>query len=223
MKRVRLLLVAVLAGTLASTALAANGNPRAAHTAVGSASATAALVRRSDLPKGWKGSAPPKVATTSKLCRGLRPNQSDLVETGFAVAPDFSLGQTASVTQWVRAFRSAKQADTSWSRTVTIGLVTCLARQLEAASNAKSKVTVTGQYRLQVPKAARRAAGFRVVAHAVTPDDKFNVYADVVVVQQGNRITTMTFTGFVQPFDAALQDKLVRTVGARLGGKPAAA
>jgi hypothetical protein len=217
------LIVALLAGTLASTALAANGNPRRQHTAVGTASAMQALVRRADLPKGWAGASSKPVADSSKLCNGLRPQQSDLVETGYAVAPDFSLGQTARVTQWVRTFRSAKQADTSWSRTVTIGLVECLARQLGSISTAKSKVTVTGQFRLVVPKAAKRAAGFRVVAHAVTPDDKFNVYADVVVLEQGNRLTTMTFTGFVQPFDAALQAKLVRTVGARLGGKPTVA
>jgi hypothetical protein len=223
MRRVRFLLVALLAGTLASAALAANGSPRPRHTAVGMASAMQALVQRSDLPRGWAGAASKPAADTSKLCNGLRPRQSDLVETGYAVAPDFSLGQTARVTQWVRTFRSARQADASWSRTVTIGLVSCLAKQLQSASDAKSKVTVTGQFRLEVPKAARRAAGFRVVAHAVTPDDKFNVYADVVVLEQGNRLTTMTFTGFVQPFEAALQNKLIRTVGARLGGKPTVA
>jgi hypothetical protein len=223
MRRVRLLLVAVLAGALVPSALAANGDPRPRHTAVGMASATSALVRRSDLPKGWTGEKVSQSAGASKLCKDVRPYQSDLVETGYAVAPRFSLGQTASVSQWARTFRSAKQADTSWSRTVTIGLVTCLARQLEAASSKKSKITIKGQYRLEVPKAAKRTAGFRVVAHAVTPDDRFDVYADVVVLEQGNRITTMTFTGFVQPFDAGLQSKLVRTVGARLGGKPAVA
>lgn len=222
MRRVRLLLVAALAGTLATSALAAPGDPRARHTVAGQASAQSALVKRSDLPKGWTGSKVTETPGGSKLCKDVRPFQGDLVETGYAVAPRFNLGQTASVTQWVRTFRSAKQADTSWSRTVTIGLVSCLAKQLEAASTKKSRITVTGQYRLEVPKAAKRAAGFRVVAH-VKADDTFDVYADVVVLEQGNRLAVMTFTGFRQPFDAALQSKLVRTVGARLGGKSAVA
>jgi hypothetical protein len=222
MGRMRLLLVALAAGALASTAAAANGNPREQHTATGTYSATQALLRRSDLPSGWKGTTS-KPAGASKLCRDVRPNQSDLVETGYAVAKDYNLGQTARVTQWVRTFKTARQAATSWSRTVTIGLVSCLAKQLESASNAKSTVKVAGQYRLQVPKAAADAAGFRVVAHAVTPDDRFDVYADIVVLHQGNRITTLTFTGFLQPFDSALQSKLIRTVGQRLGGKPAVA
>lgn len=222
MGRVRLLLVVALAGVLATAASAANGDPKAQHTAVGTVAAQKGLLQRGDFPKGWKGTVSKPVGA-STLCRDVRPNLSDLTEVGYAVARDYSFGQTANATQWVRVYKSQAQAKTAWSRTVTIGLVSCLAKQLEAASNAKSKVTVTGQFRLPVPKAAADAAGFRVVAHAVTPDDKFNVYADIVVLRQGATITTMTFTGFLYPFDSGLEAKLVRTIGQRIGGKAAVA
>jgi len=182
------------------------------------------LLRLSDFGKGWKAKdAKPAKTTTPDLCRDTRPNLSDLVEAGYAQSPDFNLGQLQAVSQWVRVFASQPQADKAWSRSVTIGLVSCLAKQLQAASNSKSKITIVGEYRLPVPRVGKNAAGFRVVSHAKTPDDSFNVYADIVVVQQGRAISVATMTGFLEPLATASEARLVRTIASRLGAKVGAA
>jgi hypothetical protein len=212
----------LLAAVLVSAALATDGDPRERHTPIAMVEAQKGLLRRSDFGDDWKAKTA-KPAGSSSLCRDTRPNLSDLVETGFARSPDFNLGQLQAVSQWVRVFASPAQADKAWSRTVTIGLVSCLAQQLRAASNDKSKVTIVGQYRLPVPKAGKNAAGFRVVSHAKTPDDSFDVYADIVVVQQGRAISVATMTGFIEPLATASEARLVRTIASRLGAKVGAA
>jgi hypothetical protein len=211
----------VLAGLLASTAAAATGEPRKRHTIEGSAAAQRPLIRKSDL-KGWK-SAESKPAGASKACDGLRPNLSNLTETGYAEAPDFNLGQLSSVSQSVRVFKTADAAAAAYARTVTIGLVACVAKELEAASNKTATIKATGQFRLPVPQVTAKTAGFRVVAAAKTDHESFKVYADIVVIQRGDTITTVTFTGFTAPVDTALEERLVRTIGQRLGATPTAA
>jgi hypothetical protein len=185
-----------------------------------------ALLKPSDFPKGWK-STPSKPVAASSLCAGTRPNFSDLTETGYALAPDFALGQQQAVSQWVRVFKNAKQAAASYSRTVTIGLVSCLAKQLKAASSAKAVVSITGMFRLSPAKVAQQIDGFRVVAHTVAKSEheQFDVYVDVLVIRQGATVTTVTMTGFVQPMDATNEARLTRTIATRLGGggKPAVA
>jgi hypothetical protein len=225
MGRVRVLLVAVLAaGVLATSALAAAGDPKKAHSPDGMRTAQKALLKSSDFPKGWKGT-PSKPVGASSLCKDTRPSFADLTETGYATAPDFSLGQLQSVSQWARTFRSAQQATTAYSRTVTIGLVSCLAKQLKAASSAKATVAIVGQFRLSLPKVAQQIDGFRVVAHTNVKSEKeqFDVYADVMVIRQGSTLTTVTMTGFIKAMDAATEARLARTIAGRLGGKPNAA
>lgn len=220
----RLFLVAALACVLASPALAAAGDPRQAHTSAGAQAAQKPLLKRSDFPKGWK-STPAKPTGSNGLCKDTQPNLSDLTETGYAVAPDFALGQLQAVSQWARVFKNAKQAQSSYSRTVTIGLVSCLAKQLKAASSSKATVSIVGQFRLDLPKVAQQIDGFRVVAHtkAAKENEQFNVYADVIVIRQGSTVTTVTMTGFVQPIDSAFEARLARTIAGRLGGPAAAA
>jgi hypothetical protein len=224
MTGVRLLLVAVVAGVLASPALGAAGDPKHAHSLEGTLSARKALLAVGDFPKGWKAT-PSKPVASSSACKDTRPNLSDLTETGYVNAPDFSLGQLQHVTQWVRVYRSAKQAETAYGRTVTIGLVSCLAKQLKAASSAKASVAIVGQFRLALPKVAQQVDGFRVVAHTNVKSEKeqFNVYADVMVIRQGATVTTVTMTGFIKPMDASMEARLARTIAGRLGGKPTVA
>jgi hypothetical protein len=224
MATTRVVIVALAAAVLAPAALAAAGDPRVAHTVKGGLAAQKALLKRSDFGKGWKATKASKPQSNA-LCKDTRPNLSDLTETGYALAPSFALGQLQAVNQWVRVYRNARQAQTAYSRSVTIGLVSCLAKQLEAASNAKATISVVGRYRLEVPKATQQADGFRVVARTKADGGKevFDVYADVMVLRQGAAVTTVTMTGFTQPLSAALEGTLARKIAARLGAKPVGA
>jgi hypothetical protein len=220
----RALIVALAALALAAPAFAANGEPKAAHTPAGTVAANKALLKRSDFAKGWKGT-PAAKPKPNALCKDTRPNLSDLTETGYAQSPDFALGQLQAVSQSVRVYKSAQQAQTAYSRSVTIGLVSCIAAQLKAASSSTAKITITGQYRLTLPRTTQQGAGFRVVAHTVADKGKetFDVYADVMVLRQGDAVSTVTMTGFVQPLAQSFESSLARTIGVRLGGKPAGA
>lgn len=212
-------LALLLAGTLATGAAAANGDPRARHTAAGEAAAEHVLIRSADLGKGWKASAPPG-RPSATVCKGLRPNLSDLVEAGYAQAPTFTLGQLATVTQSVRVFASNRDAGKAWERTDSLGLVLCLEQQLQSATFAKALVRPAGQYRLDFGRLAPRVDGFRVVAAVVPKDEKpFRVYADVLLLGRGATLTTVTFLGFLQPLDSAVEQRLARTLAARLGAK----
>jgi hypothetical protein len=224
MATARALIVALVAAVLAAPAFGATGDPRVAHTPVGVVAAQKALLQRSDFPKGWK-STPGTAPKSNSLCKNTRPNLSDLTETGYALSPSFAFGQLQAVNQWVRVYKSARQAQTAYSRSVTIGLVSCLAAQLKSASNSKATITIKGQYRLAVPKAAQQADGFRVVAHTKADGGKevFDVFADVLVLRQGAAVTTVTMTGFIQPVATAFENSLARTIAARLGAKPAGA
>jgi hypothetical protein len=212
------LLISVLAAVVLAPSAVAAGEPTPHHTPLGQATALSVLLKKADLGKGWKA-APPSKAATSSVCAGERSNQSDLTETGYGESSDFSFGQSEQVSQWARVFKSSAQADSSYMRTVTIALVDCLAKELEAASYKKSTIKVTGQYRLQFPKLTPNAAGFRVVAHAKTPDAQFNVYADILVIQRGETLTTMTFTGFGTPVATPFEQGLARIAAKRLGAK----
>jgi hypothetical protein len=217
-------IVVLAAAVLAAPAYGANGDPRIAHTPLGAVAAQKPLLKKSDFGKGWKAT-PATKPKANALCKDTRPNLSDLTETGYALAPDFALGQLQAVSQWVRVYKSAKQAQTAYSRSVTIGLVSCLAKQLRSASNSKAKVTIKGQYRLALPKAAEQTDGFRVVAHTVADGGRetFDVFADVIVLRQGATVTTVTMTGFIQPLATAFENSLARTIGSRLGARPGGA
>jgi hypothetical protein len=119
---------------------------------------------------------------------GERSNQSDLTETGYGESSDFSFGQSEQVSQWARVFGSSAQADSSYMRTVTIALVDCLAKELEAASDKKSTIKVTG-------------------------------FADILVIQRGQTLTTTTFTGFGNPVAAPFEQGLARIAAKRSGAK----
>ena len=225
MAATRALIVVLAAAVLAApAAYGASGDPKVAHTPAGTVAAQKPLLKKSDFGKGWKAT-PATKPKANALCKDTRPNLSDLTETGYALAPDFALGQLQAVSQWVRVYKSAKQAETAYSRSVTIGLVSCLAKQLQAASNSKAKVTIKGQYRLALPKAAQQADGFRVVAHTVADSGKetFDVFADVLVLRQGATVTTVTMTGFIQPLATSFENSLARVIGSRLGARPGGA
>jgi hypothetical protein len=162
---VRPLVVAVLAGVLASSALAAAGDPTERHTPAGTATAQKALRKLSDFPKGWKAKTA-KPSAPSSACKDTRPNVSDLTEIGYAAAPDFNPGEAQSVSQFVRTYAGAAQAEQAFMRTDTIGLVSCLSAQLRAASTAKATIAIKGQYRLAPPRSVQEIDGFRVGAHA---------------------------------------------------------
>lgn len=215
-----LVVAALLAGVLAGVASAAPGDPKLRHTAAGEVAAAKLLVRVADLGKGWKATPAPPASTGSSVCKGLRPNLSDLVERGRAIAPTFTLGQLATVTQSVRVFATRAQAATAWQRTDSLDLVLCLERQLRSATFAKATVKPVGRFRLDLGRPTAHTDGLRVVA-AVSPTDEapFRVYADVLVLGRGTALTTVTFLGFVQPVNDALERRIARTLAQRLGAK----
>lgn len=214
-----LVLAAALACVLAATASAATGDPKQRHTPAGELAAGKVLVRTADLGKGWKAT-PQAASTSASVCKGLRPNLSDLVEAGYAQSPLFTLGQLATVTQSVRVFATKAQTGTAWLRTDSLGLVLCLEKQLKAATFKNATVLPAGQFRLDFGKLTQHTDGFRVVA-AVSPKDDppFKVYADVLLLSRGRTLTTVTFLGFLQPVNDALERRIARTLAARLGAK----
>lgn len=187
------------------------------HTAKDTAIAKRVLLRLSDLGKGWTAS-PVAAGPTSLTCGSLQPRQSDLVETGAAVSPNFrgsSTGPFVSQSVWV--YKTDVQAAKLWRRVVGPGLARCLKQTVEAGSTKDVTFTVKRSGELAVPKLAKRAAGFRVVATATSPGQSVTAYYDMIVVSNGRTVTQISFAAFQAPIPAAVEITLARAVAARMG------
>lgn len=217
----RLLVVAALAAaSFAPTAAAAPGDPQARHTAADSAFARSVLLEAGDVGAGWKA-APASASPNAITCPSVRPNESDLVQTGLA-ARSFSQGQDRQIAQAVRVFKTNAQANRAWERTVTVGLLVCDEQRIEQSN---MHIKVTQQFRLVFPRVAPHTAGFRITAVARSADGKkitARLYVDLLLLGRGKTIATAVFTSAGKPLARPFEEGIARALAQRLGARPVA-
>jgi hypothetical protein len=211
---------AVLAATSASVhvALGAGGEPQKRPVAADGRLAASVLLTRADLGAGtWK--LVPGATTTLSNCgiiRRLQPIESDLVETGTANGPLFANKAAQALTQSVRVFATAKQANEAWSRTDTKNLVICMEQQVENLSTMGAPVSVTDWRPLNLPKLADRTAAYRVIATASAGKKKSIVYFDLILLAHGRTMTKIIFSALGNPFSSAYETRLANVLSRRL-------
>ncbi len=196
---------------------AAAALPAVHHTRAGTAAAQAALLRASDLGKGWSGKA--SVQRGVRLaCPGYAPSGAGIVEVGGAASPDFSYGTTGPfVSQETSVYATAAEARTYWARAVRPGLLACVAQNVEALAAKGAKVAITRRETLPFSSSAPRAAAYRVVARV----NRLTLYFDVILLGSGRAIAAIAVSSFEQAPPAAFEQILAHDLAARLGPQAA--
>jgi hypothetical protein len=184
------------------------------------AAARAALLRRSDLGRGWSVQAPPPARVPSITCAGFDPVVKDAVQVGAAAAPTFQATANGPfVSEAAHAYRTAGQEATVWGAVVRPGLLRCAKASLRAGGGGGVRFRVTGGRGLPLPALRVRAAGYRVSGTASLPYQTIDVYLDLLVVGQGTTIATVTVSSLEQPPPSRLDLRFVRAVARRMSGK----
>jgi hypothetical protein len=194
----RLAAVALVALACAGVALASGGEPRKQHTAADVAKARAAVLKAADLGAGWR-SKPAGSDSGTPRCKGFRPDESDLIETGSADSPEFDKG-VRYVSSSAAVYKTAAQAQASWDRVVKPGLLDCLGSIFDkGATGSNVTVKTVGKRALAFPKLAPRSAAYRLNFTAKTQGLTLRGAVDLILLGKGRMDAVMISVSFGTP------------------------
>jgi hypothetical protein len=209
-----ILAVAIPVLVVAATAVAAKSPVTPADTAV----ARGAVLRRSDLGRGWTGQAAP-VHVPPLTCPQFSPSLRGVVQTGAAASPTFAEGSSGPFVGSVAyVFKTAAQATAVWRRAVTAKLGRCVAASLKNGSGHGVTFAVTGTQPLALPPIATARRGYRVAGMASSSGEELGVYLDELVLERGRTLVVLSYSSFSAPAPRELELRLARTVARRLTG-----
>jgi hypothetical protein len=207
----------------ASVAHAAGFDPVVKPTLAGMAAAHRALVTGGELGSSWTQGLPFTPSASAIPCQSLKPDQSDLVETGVG-GTSFDRGPWLNVTAATRVFATDTQAEDSWRHTNGAALVQCYERSLEGDGE-----KLQSARHFPFPSSAQHSAGFRLVmttAHRPTlgkgPALLVRVYTDVFALSSGRTQELVAFSSLTGPLSHGFEGRIVRQVGERLTSRPTA-
>jgi hypothetical protein len=203
----RRLLACLVVVALVSTgaALAGRGDPRKQLTRADQARAKAMLLRKSDLPAGFR--AQTSSNESDLYCEAL--DESDLTLTGDAVS-EFVQPPTAVFSQ-AQVYESLADANASWRRGTSSAGLRCLTTVLRAELE-KSGVTEVRFGRLAFPRLAQRSVAYRLTGRV----QGIPIFLDVVVMQQSRAHAAVYMTSPFGPFARSQQLRLARLVEGRM-------
>src|SRR5262245_55993538 len=122
----KLALVLTIAAVCAGAAAAAT-SPKVAHTAAGTNTAQASLLRIGDFGSGWTSSAATGGAGLNFACPGFTPKQNDVTEIGTASSPTFKASTIGPiVAQRTSVYTNAASAAKLWRRAIKPKLIGCV-------------------------------------------------------------------------------------------------
>ena len=203
----RAVAVLLLVGLVsAGVARAAGGDPQKRLTPADQARAKAMLVRRSDLPTGYR------VARQSSLrdvhCAAV--DDSDLVVTGEGRSGfDRTPVAVASASE---VYRTLANANAAWRRSTSPGGRACLEQELrrELASVGVQRIHIAAPFAL--PSLAQRRYLFRIAGSA----QGIPVVFDLVALQRSRAQAVLLFASALEPVSKAEQARLAGLVAARM-------
>lgn len=207
----------------ASVARAAGLDPVVKPTVAGMAAAHRALVTGGELGSSWTQGLSFTPSASAIPCPSLKPDQSDLVETGVG-GTSFDRGPWLNVTAATRVFATDAQAADSWRDTNVPALVRCYERSLEGDGE-----KLQSARRFPFPSTAQHSAGFRLVTTMARKPALgkgsallLRVYTDVFALSSGRTQELVAFSSFTSPVSHGFEGRIVRQVGTRLSGRPTA-
>ncbi len=177
-------------------AFAANGEPKHAYTTASQALARKIVLHRADLPAGFKSS--PSTGNTEKppTCKGFKPDQSDLTQTGKAEADFDMAGNPPLVSSSADVWSSPGQARTAFDRVVRPGLDKCLFDLFAAglkANAAKGVRYVPVSHKLEPLKGlGDQAAHVRLVFTGIQGKVHIPLTSDYYAIRKGSVTALVT-------------------------------
>jgi hypothetical protein len=209
-----------LAACCSSVARAAGVDPVVKPTTAGMATAQRALVTGGELGSAWTEGVAFTPTPSAIPCQGLKPNQSQLVETGVG-GTSFDRGPWLNLTAATRVFATAAQTQDSWRDTSGPALARCYERSLEGDGE-----RLRNAQRFTFPSRAQHSAGFRLVttmarrpALGQGPALLVRVYTDVFALSSGRTQELVAFSSFTSPLSHAFEARIVRQVSLRLASR----
>ena len=214
MRRVAAVIVAVLA--LASTAGAAERNPRLEQVrlnAADNALARSIAITQREAGAGFRKTAIPS-GDQQLSCPGFNPNVSRFTITGKSTTA-YVHASGASIVSAVEVFESRADASGDFRAAATPAVARCLRLQLQRDLGATGlTASIRSASVVPAPRVAERRIAYRIVARLTAGTTAVTITSDVVVLQRGRSIAALFFTAVEKPFPR--RDKLSAAVAARM-------
>lgn len=173
------------------------------------------MLKLADLGPGFKASR--SSGDNSNLrCKGYSPDESDLTEIGSADSPDLTRPDGTFISSSVSIYKSAAEGATSWTRVVRPGILRCLTKVVESASDASTKLRVTGSRRLTLTKLAPRQAGYRLSVLVATGGKQIPATFDFVLLGKGDANAAVIIGTVAKAIPAADERALAGILARRL-------
>jgi len=230
--------VAVLSVVLVvCTACGGNGDggEQASESAIDPEAQTQAesfLLKLSDFPNGWRGSAPEaedeEANESFRRCAGI--DYSSVTKIGDADSLDFAMGQSTEASSEATVFASAEEAEEGMNEFSDgmngTKIEDCLQDFIEDNVEPGSSVEVgevdIGQFNVTPPDVEDAAAWQIVIpieitsgaGEGLTP----NFYLEFVVLREGANVAMVQTSDVLTEFDSELRDDLVEAVAGRMSG-----
>ncbi len=184
------------------------------------AAAATALVRSTDL-KGWSVSPAPPSGASTTLTQCLRVDPSVLGGDGSARA--IASQGSSQVTDTVSYSLSGFVASQAWQAISGRRLEKCVHAVLEQSLQDSGGALILGYTSHRTAPRTGLLSSLGLTADftssaAGSPDHP--VHVDLVFAQRGRICEELEFIGVGQPFDPALEARLVSTLGKRFAGLP---
>lgn len=208
----------VVALAVAGAAIAANGQPKHAFTAAGQALARSVVLRRADLPAGFRST--PSSGSLGKLpsCKGFRPDESDLTRIGRADSQFDTAGNPPLVSSDADVWLSAAQARSAFNRVVRPGLSECLFQLFAAGLKANAAkgvkyVPVSNSLKM-LSGLGEQAARVRLVFTGISGGVKLALVSEYYAIRKGSVTALISTLDLRAPY--ALGPALAAKVAARM-------
>jgi len=210
----RLLACALLLGslTLSATAAATHQDPQKRLTNADNARARAMLVKKADLPPGFR----------PQLSSGPDPHtdcpasvsESDLTLTGDVEGPQLALG-LVFVSSASQVYASAADASASWRRATSAAGTKC-ATELLRREFAQQGVRLVSLRKMAFPRVSERTVAYRVRLSAKTEQGMLRVYVDLVALMRSRAQATVVVGSAFAPPERAEELRLARILAGRM-------
>jgi hypothetical protein len=212
LRRLLFLALALVALATAGAALADHLDPKKRITPADQARARAMLLKKTDLPAGFRalprGSGEPHIDCSQVV------SENDLTLTGDAEGLQFVLG-AVSVNSASQVYESASDASASWRRGTSPAGTRCLTDLLRREFS-RQGIRVVSLRKVAFPPVSERTVAYRVTLSAQTSQGPVPIYADVVVLARSRALAQVfVASGLVAP-SRAEEIRLARLVAGRM-------
>jgi hypothetical protein len=187
------------------------------------------VLKLSDFPAGWRGSAPdPEEAGGDKFRKCIGVDFSGVTITGEAESQDFAMGQNTEAASKAQVFETEAQATEGLqefaSGMASAAVEDCVKQLVEEGTQTDQRFEVgevdVGELSFTAPDVDEAKAWQIVVPVTVASGAAKGVsataYLEIVELREGDMVAQVETSDVLTPFDPALRQQLVDKVAGRM-------